>query len=50
MLNAAITHLKEGNGSNDIGDAITMYDRYWTELKTIQQRNRLPPFGDSLFF
>ncbi|WP_302221827.1 polyamine ABC transporter substrate-binding protein [Acidaminococcus timonensis] len=36
MLNAAITHLKEGEWLHDIGDAITMYDRYWTELKTIR--------------
>lgn len=36
MLNTAITHLKEGEWLRDIGDGITLYDKYWTELKTIR--------------
>lgn len=36
MLNTAITHLKEGEWLHDLGDGITLYDKYWTELKTIR--------------
>lgn len=34
MLKAAKDYISQGEWIEDIGSALTMYDRYWTELKT----------------
>ena len=34
MLKAAKDYISKGEWIEDIGEALTMYDRYWTELKT----------------
>jgi spermidine/putrescine transport system substrate-binding protein len=36
MLKTAVDEIDKGEWLTDIGDAITMYDKYWTELKTIK--------------
>ena len=36
MLKTAVEEIKKGEWLKDIGDAITMYDQYWTELKTVK--------------
>lgn len=36
MLKTAVDKIKMGEWLADIGDAITMYDKYWTELKTVK--------------
>ncbi|HAT98091.1 MAG TPA: spermidine/putrescine ABC transporter substrate-binding protein, partial [Acidaminococcaceae bacterium] len=34
ILKNASSHADKGEWLHDIGNAITMYDRFWTELKT----------------
>ncbi len=36
MLKVAVNDVKQGEWLKDIGDGLTLYDRYWTELKTIK--------------
>ena len=36
MLQTAADNFSKGEWLHDIGDAITMYDHYWTELKTVK--------------
>lgn len=36
MLKVAVDDVKQGEWLKDIGDGLTLYDRYWTELKTIK--------------
>jgi spermidine/putrescine transport system substrate-binding protein len=34
MLKIGRDNIDKGEWLTDIGEALTMYDRYWTELKT----------------
>lgn len=36
MLKMAVDEIDKGEWLTDIGDAITLYDKDWTELKTIK--------------
>lgn len=36
MLKVAVDDVNQGEWLKDIGEGITLYDRYWTELKTIK--------------